>query len=213
MKSDYYWGCVALIASVLTEAERIGSWSEGCPCPEHQIDTAGLPKIPGRKRRRQRQQGRTNHSCPLKCCHAPELAVGSVIGHQEMMLKMKRAQFAQYIAQVPPAKQAELHASFDKSSGLLWGIWAKLREVIFAVCFSFCCLGHVYISTYNDCSAFIEDGAIATASFFRQKPRTHQHQASVLEAIALVAVSCTELLIIQFTHRCSYVTWSRSMCL
>ncbi len=121
MQSDYLWSCIALVAHVATEAERVGSWSEGCPCEEHQPqDILAIPKEPRRKRANQKRPV-SETGCPLKCCHAPELAVGLPLEMQSAALKRRRSEFAQHLANTPPAKQSELQGSFAKAIGLLWG--------------------------------------------------------------------------------------------
>ena len=139
MQSDYLWSCIALVAHVATEAERVGSWSEGCPCEEHQPqDILAIPKEPRRKRANQKRPV-SETGCPLKCCHAPELAVGLPLEMQSAALKRRRSEFAQHLANTPPAKQSELQGSFAKAIGLLWGhlslfVVGGKWEIIFLSC-------------------------------------------------------------------------------
>ena len=119
MRSDYAWCCIALIAYVATEAERIGVWSEQCPCPEHQPEHHQPRKTPKRKRQVKSKPGAS--TCCLKCCRAPELAVGAPLEMQSRHLESTRAGFGQYVATAPEHKKAELQGSFTRSVGLLWG--------------------------------------------------------------------------------------------
>ncbi|CAE7220817.1 unnamed protein product [Symbiodinium sp. CCMP2592] len=42
MRSNEDWAGIALVATVAQEADLIGKWAEGCPCPEHQRGPALL---------------------------------------------------------------------------------------------------------------------------------------------------------------------------
>ena len=117
MKSDLHWSSIALVAHIAREADRLSMWAEQCPChPPEQ----NHPKEPGRKRRSSRMDS-SSKTCPLKCCRAPELAVGQALAIQGSSLESNEASFLEHVANAPVANQAELHAAYSRAAGFLWG--------------------------------------------------------------------------------------------
>ena len=138
MKDSYAWASIAMVAHLSGESELIGRWSEGCGCPEHQFrestPTAQLPAIQDKKSRT-----RTRHrlapsgsaeSCCFRGCRAPELATGRALNMQATIMRSSQAQVAEYISRAPEQKRSELHGSWSKARGQLWGTSALSIESV-----------------------------------------------------------------------------------
>lgn len=132
MGSDFAWSCISLISTLASESDRLGVWSECCPCPEHQFQGSYVPKQPRRKRRKQAPPGAS--TCSLRCCRAPELAAGIAMRSQAARLDARAREFLQSISQIPVNKRSELSGAFGKSLGRLWGI-SDIMWILMAFCF------------------------------------------------------------------------------
>ncbi len=99
MRSDEDWACIAMIAHIAMDAERLGQWAENCPC--HTFHDGG--------------------PCALKGCRAPELAVGVAMVRQLATMRSNSKLFPAYLAKAPPDKQAKLNASWNTACSRLFG--------------------------------------------------------------------------------------------
>lgn len=120
MRDQYKWGVIRMVATLAREAELVGNWGERCGCPDHQPPEFARMKLPGKKR--QPKVNPDGGSCCFKGCRAPELACGLAMSLQGNEMIQNRALFNLAVSQVPQHKRAELHGSWSKASGKLWGV-------------------------------------------------------------------------------------------
>ena len=127
MGDSYAWASIALVAHVSSEAELIGRWSEGCGCPEHQVPSGllGIEDVTvNRRKRKPRQFARGEQpaiNCCFRGCRAPELATGCALTLQSVAMKSTQSKVLEYISRAPERNRPELHGSWSKARGQLWG--------------------------------------------------------------------------------------------
>lgn len=103
MRSDYDWASIALISLLSTEAEIIGSWSEGCQC--HDCDTSKVAK-----------------ACPFRACRAPEMAVGRSLQVLSDLVVADKGTLLRYMSKAPSHQRTELLNSWTTASSRLVGL-------------------------------------------------------------------------------------------
>lgn len=123
MCDDSAWASIAMIAHITSEAELVGNWAERCGCPEHQDSSSQTLCVSEKPRRRSAKAvGRTGSSnCCFRGCRAPELAAGRALTLQSTTMRSSDAEVIAYISLAPEHKRSELHGSWSKARGKLWG--------------------------------------------------------------------------------------------
>lgn len=112
MSSDLDWATIGLIALLSSESDLIGSWAEGCPCHKMQP----TPR-PGKKRTLNKEAA----ACPLRCCRAPELAVGKGLRLLLQNMQSHRGAFNEVVSRAPEKDRAKLTSAWSTACSRLFG--------------------------------------------------------------------------------------------
>lgn len=132
MGDDSAWATIAMIAHITSEAELVGNWAEGCGCPEHQASPSQALCVPEKPRGRRSAKaggGTGGSNCCFRGCRAPELAAGRALSLQSTTMRSSDAEVIAYISLAPQHKRSDLHGSWSKARGKLWGTLSEFSLV------------------------------------------------------------------------------------
>lgn len=154
MKSNSTWSYIGLICCISRESELIGSWCEGCPCHNLEIEHFDFESVvasalvgetetttvedgvttveidPPRCRPRPRKARKSFEqkeaaACTLKCCRAPELAIGHAQSLQCQFMKLQGPLFNKLVSSADAKDRGLLSATWTATRSKLYGSSSK----------------------------------------------------------------------------------------